>query len=418
MLLGIIADDLTGASDIAGFVAQAGLDVIQYAGLPEGEAAGECDCAVVSLKSRSVPAPEAVRDSLAALDWLRRQGCGRFYFKYCSTFDSTPQGNIGPVADALLDALGAGITVLCPSLPVNGRTVKDGVLYVNGTPLADSPMRTHPLNPMTESFLPLLMDAQSGRKTAVIDSGVVRSGPEAVRSRLGALAAEGFGYAVVDAETDEDLDILSRALRDEPLLTGGSGLGGAVAARLAEERRGDRAGKAADCPNAGKTVALSGSCSKMTNAQTARYREHAPEFRVDVARCLENPGEYADEAARWAANAAGGPAPLINATVNPEELREIQQRHGGARAAEAVEEFFRRLAPELAKCGFVNFIIAGGETSGAVSLSLGVRAFRIGRQIAPGVSWVRAIDRPLWLAMKSGNFGDENFFLVAQEMIQ
>ena len=403
MLLGIIADDLTGASDIAGFVAKSGFSVVQYAGIPNSPAPQHCDCAVVSLKSRSIPAQNAVDDSLAALNWLLKQNCPRIYFKYCSTFDSTPAGNIGPVTDAFLDALGLDFTILCPSLPINGRTVKNGSLYVDNVPLADSHMRHHPLNPMTDSFLPRLMDAQAKGKTGVIDIAAVAKGPNAVRDRMRELAAQNFRYAVADAETDADLDILSAALRDEKLLTGGSGLGGAVAARLVEHHPESFARQAVSGPPAGKTIALSGSCSKMTNAQTARYRALAPEFRVD--------------AARWANDNAGGAlAPLVNATVNPDELRDIQNRFGGAKAAEAVEDFFRKLAALLQRDGFVNFISAGGETSGAVSLALDVDAFRIGPQIAPGVSWVEAVDRPLWLAMKSGNFGDEDFFAKAQAM--
>lgn len=417
MLLGVVADDLTGASDIAGFVAASGFSVVQYAGVPSEAAPADCDCAVVSLKSRSVPAREAVRQSLAALGWLRGQGAPRIYFKYCSTFDSTPAGNIGPVTDALTDALGAGVAPLCPSLPVNGRTVRDGVLYVNGTPLAESPMRHHPLNPMTDSFLPNLMDAQSRGKTGVVDIAAVRRGAAAVRARADALERDGFRYAVLDAETDGDLTILAEAFQNAPLLTGGSGLGGAVAAALVAENPAAFAGRALPVPPPGKTIVLSGSCSKMTNAQTARYRAIAPEFRVEVARCLADADAYAAEAAQWAsANAAAAHPPLINATVNPDGLKAVQEKFGGAVAAEAVETFFSKLAVLLRRDGFANFIVAGGETSGSVSLALNVSAFRIGRRIAPGVSWVEAAGGGLWLAMKSGNFGDEDFFAKAHAM--
>ena len=425
MLLGIIADDLTGASDIAGFVAKEGLDVIQFVGVPDSGANYDCDAAVVSLKSRSVPAKDAVRDSLAAFEWLRDRGCKRFYFKYCSTFDSTPQGNIGPVTDALLDALKLDMTVVCPSLPVNGRTVRDGILYVNGTPLAETGMRHHPLNPMTDSNLVRLMEGQSRGKAGVVSLAAVDSGPQAVEERLAELRREGISYAVLDAETDSQLLVLASVLSDAPLLTGGSGLGWAVARRLASRNSSRMRSAGPAGPVAGKTIVLSGSCSEMTNRQTANYRDVAPEFKVDVAECLDNAGAYAAEAAAWVDEACEAlendgvkcNAPLINATVPPDELRTIQETYGAAEAAAAIETFFRIVAENLLEMGFVNFIVAGGETSGAVAAALGVKAFRIGPQIDPGVSWVEALDRRLGLAMKSGNFGDESFFLKAQAMI-
>ncbi|MDR2392286.1 MAG: four-carbon acid sugar kinase family protein [Planctomycetota bacterium] len=418
MLMGIIADDLTGASDIAGFVAGEGLDVIQFVGIP-GDGGIACDAAVVSLKSRSAPAPEAIRDSLAALDWLRRQGCPRFYFKYCSTFDSTPKGNIGPVADAMLDALGESLTVVCPSLPVNGRTVRDGILYVNGVPLSDTGMRNHPLTPMTDSNLLRLMEAQSRGRAGLLGVETVERGPEAVRECLSRMRGDGIRYAVLDAETDAHLEILGKALADELLLTGGSGLGRAAARRLASLHSGIAGHVRRKGPASGNTVVFSGSCSEMTNRQTAAYRKLAPEFQVEAARCLENAAVYAEEGVAWVkAHSAGKYAPMISATVPPDHLRAIQSRFGAGEAAAAVEGFFRQVAICLRQSGYVNFIVAGGETAGAVSEALGVRSFRIGPEIAPGVCWVEAVRGRLGLAMKSGNFGDESFFQKAQAMIR
>jgi uncharacterized protein YgbK (DUF1537 family) len=417
--MGIIADDLTGASDIAGFVAGEGLDVIQFVGVPgPGDGGIACDAAVVSLKSRSAPAAEAMRDSLAALNWLRQQGCRRFYFKYCSTFDSTPKGNIGPVVDAMLDALGESLTVVCPSLPVNGRTVRNGVLYVNGVPLSDTGMRNHPLNPMTDSNLIRLMEAQSRGKAGLLGVETVEKGAKAIRECLSRMRGDGIRYAVLDAETDAHLEILGKALSDEPLLTGGSGLGRAAAGCLAAShpRIAGHAGRKG--PAAGNTVVFSGSCSEMTNRQTAAYRKLAPEFRVEVDRCLENAAAYAEEGAAWVrAHSVGAYAPMINAAVPPDQLRAIQSRFGAEDAAKAIETFFKGVAIELRRSGYVNYIVAGGETAGAVSEALGVNAFRIGPEIAPGVCWVEAMRDRLGLAMKSGNFGDESFFQKAQAMI-
>ncbi len=417
--IGIIADDLTGAGDIAGFIAAEGLSVVQFAGIPRGAPPPGTDAAVISLKSRSIPADQAVEQSLAALAWLRAQGCGRFYFKYCSTFDSTPRGNIGPVADALMDALGTDFTVVCPTLPANGRTVRGGDLYVNGVLLENTGMRTHPLNPMTDSNLPRLMEAQARGRAGVVDLATVERGAEAVREKLAALRADGGRYAVLDSVTDAHLDTLAAALDSMPLLTGGSSLGAALARALRAAGAPLAGGSGGGRFGPGKTVVLSGSCSAMTNAQTAFYRERAPEFRVDAGRCLADAAAHAEEAAAWTAAEAEkagkrGPAPMVNATVPPGELADIQRRHGAAEAALAVERFFGLLAPRLREAGFDKFIIAGGETSGAVSAALGVSAFRIGTQIAPGVSWVFDTDAALALAMKSGNFGDEEFFTKAQ----
>ncbi len=415
MHIGIIADDLTGASDIAGFVAAEGLSVIQFAGIPAHDSKYEADAAVVSLKSRSVPARQAVEQSLEALKWLQERNCRVFYFKYCSTFDSTPKGNIGPVTDALMDALNTDFTVICPTLPENGRTVRDGNLYVNGVLLENTGMRRHPLNPMTDSYIPRLMEAQAKGKAGVVDLATVKSGADAVRKKCETLRKEGIRYAVTDCETNGELDTIASAMDNMPLLTGGSSLGAAVAREFRRKGFGHEAGTDGGRFGTGRAVILSGSCSAMTNSQTGFYRRHAPEFRVEIERCLGNLDAYADEAAAWTLASPGDLAPMINATVPPDALAVIQKRFGAEAAALAVEQFFALLAKRLLAAGFDKFIVAGGETSGSVSAALGVTAFRIGTQIAPGVSWVFDIDKTVALAMKSGNFGDETFFIKAQE---
>ncbi|WP_456306932.1 3-oxo-tetronate kinase [Muricoccus vinaceus] len=413
MRLGVIADDFTGATDIAGFLVANGLRTVQINGVPPAGLDVAAEAVVVSLKTRSCPVEEAVSQSLASLEWLRARGCPQFFFKYCSTFDSTPRGNIGPVTDALLDALGEDFTVICPVLPVNGRTTYCGYLFVNGVPLAESGMRDHPVTPMTDSNLMRLMDAQSRGRTGSVPSTVMDQGPDAVRAALARLKDEGFRYAVLDALNDAHLVVMGQAVAGMRLVTGGSGLadgmarawGGADAAAAAAEGK----------PAGGRAVVLSGSCSSMTNAQVAAYRGVAPSVAVDVARCLSDPG-YAEELAGWAAGQPVGLAPLIYATMEPARLREVQARFGAAEASAAVERFFGALAPRLEAAGFDRFIVAGGETSGVVTQALGIGGFHIGPQIAPGVPWVRAIGRPLSLALKSGNFGQERFFFEAQDM--
>ena len=371
----------------------------------------DADAAVISLKSRSCPVEEAVPQSLAALDWLRGQGCPQFFFKYCSTFDSTPRGNIGPVTDALLDALGEDFTVICPALPVNGRTIYNGYLFVNGVPLHESGMRHHPVTPMTDSNLMRLMDAQSRGRTGHVPGGVMDRGVAALRAALAALKAGGFRYAVLDALGDAHLTTMGEAVAGMRLVTGGSGL----ADGMTRGRGGHADAAAAGRPIGGRAVILSGSCSEMTNAQVEAYRAAAPARPVLVERCIAEEG-YAEELAGWAAaQPRDGLAPLLHATLPAEGVKAVQARFGAAEASAAVERVFGLLARRLRKAGFGRFIVAGGETSGVVTQALGIGGFHIGPQIAPGVPWVRAVGMPLSLALKSGNFGGERFFFEAQE---
>jgi uncharacterized protein YgbK (DUF1537 family) len=416
MRLGVIADDFTGATDIAGFLVANGLRAVQLNGVPPADLRVEADAVVVSLKTRSCPVPEAVSQSLAALEWLRARGCQQFFFKYCSTFDSTAQGNIGPVTDALLDALGQDFTVICPMLPVNGRTIYNGYLFVNGVPLDESGMRHHPVTPMTDANLMRLMEAQAQGKAGNVPSSVMDQGPAAVRAALAALKANGIRYAVLDALNDTHLVTMGEAVADMPLVTGGSGLADGMA--RAWTGTGTAANAAAEGkPAKGRVIVLSSSCSQMTNAQVEAYRAEAPSRIVSVERCVADAASYAAELAEWVlAQPRDGLAPLVYATTAPAELQAMQERFGAARASEAVERTFGLLAKRLEQACFDQFIVAGGETSGVVTQSLGIGGFHIGPQIAPGVPWVRAVGKPLSLALKSGNFGQERFFFDAQEL--
>lgn len=413
MKIGVIADDFTGATDIAGFLVAGGLTTTQMIGVPDADAQVDADAVVISLKSRSNPAAEAVADSLAALDWLRARGCAQIYQKYCSTFDSTAEGNIGPVADALMAAVGTDITVICPALPVNGRSVYLGHLFVGQDLLQDSGMRDHPITPMRDSSLIRLMEGQAQGRCGLVDAATVDQGPQAVRDRIAALRAEGVRYVVLDAISDAHLATLGQAVADMALVTGGSGLGYGIARAVS----GGACAQAQDAgaPLAGPAVVISGSCSVMTNRQVAAYRALAPTLDVDVDRCLTDADAYGAELAEWVLAQPQGRAPMITATAEPARLREIQAQHGTA-ASEAVERTFAAAAARLAQGGITRFIVAGGETSGSVTQALKVTGFAIGPQIAPGVPWVRAVDKPLSLALKSGNFGAETFFTDAQEV--
>ncbi|MCR9300040.1 four-carbon acid sugar kinase family protein [Vibrio fluvialis] len=415
MLLGVIADDFTGATDIAGFLVENGMRTVQLNGMPAGDTQVDADAVVISLKSRSCPANQAVSQSLAALRWLQAQGCQQFYFKYCSTFDSTEQGNIGPVTDALLAELNETFTIVCPALPVNGRTVFNGHLFVLGEPLNESGMRHHPVTPMSDSSVVRLMNRQSQGECGLVNYQVIEQGADAVVARFAELQSEGKRYAVVDAINSAHLVTLGQAAKSLKLITGGSGLAAGIAQNWADTLADQSEAKSAGLPQRAPSVVLSGSCSLMTNQQVARYQTLAPHFAVDVEACLRDE-QYVQHVFDWVTKQLDGDyAPMVYATADAEQLKAIQAQYGAAASSEAVEQFFSQLAHQLQEFGVQNFIVAGGETSGTVTQSLGVTGFHIGPQIAPGVPWVKSIDGSLSLALKSGNFGDERFFEKAQD---
>jgi uncharacterized protein YgbK (DUF1537 family) len=409
--LAAIADDFTGATDLASTLVAEGMRVVQVLGLPDEQTdIGDADAVVVALKSRTCDPGLAVRQSLTACDWLRGRGAGQIVFKYCSTFDSTARGNIGPVADALLEATGTPLALVCPAFPANGRTVYKGTLFVHDLPLAESSMKDNPLTPMRESSLIRLMEAQSGHRCGLIPWQTVRAGEEAVRARVAELAAAGHRYAVADALTDDDLRLLGAAARDHGLVTGGSG----IATGLPGNLRGAGRIGAADAPSlpraAGRALVLAGSCSTATREQIAQVRNIWPIRKIDVDAAAAGRDEVA-AAVAWAdAQPAESPV-LVYGSADPDEVAATQARYGAERAGALVEDTLGGIARLLHGKGFDRIIVAGGETSGAVVTALGAAALRIGPQIAPGVPWCEAMGAtPLALALKSGNFGSETFF--------
>jgi 3-dehydrotetronate 4-kinase len=419
-ILGCIADDFTGGTDLAGMLVKHGMRTVQMIGVPQAESCpAAVDAVVIALKSRTNPAPEAVRESLAALRWLQEAGCKQFYFKYCSTFDSTPQGNIGPVAEALMDALGADFTIACPAFPANRRTIYQGYLFVGDVLLNESGMRYHPLTPMTDANLVRVLQAQVRRRVGLVDYGTVSQGSGAIGERFAALRKEGYGFAVVDALSNQDLTEIGAACAGLPLVTAGSGL--AVGLPENFRRKGMLAGNvAADALPAtgGLRAVIAGSCSAATQGQVARMRERHPAFQVDPVK-LAGGSDVAGAALDWAASRIGREPVLIYATSTPEAVKAVQAQLGAGRAGELVEEALAAVARGLVELGVGQMIVAGGETSGAVVKALGVKGLRIGPEIDPGVPWTVALqaegtrERPLALALKSGNFGTPDFFLKA-----
>jgi uncharacterized protein YgbK (DUF1537 family) len=413
LLLGSIADDFTGATDLANTLVRQGMRTVQLIDVPEpGIAPPDADAIVVALKSRTIAAKEAVTQSLAALRWLQRAGAKQILFKYCSTFDSTDAGNIGPVADALLEALGGDFTVFCPAFPENGRTIYKGYLFVGDVLLSESGMRDHPLTPMRDSSLVRVLQRQTPGKVGLVPFATVSRGAAAITSTFAALRAEGVRHAVLDAVTDADLLALGAAIANLPLVTGGSG----IALGLPENFR--RAGllkpitsAAVLDPVRGAELVISGSCSTATLAQVAAMRQHRPVFDIDPL-CLAAGEDLAASAVAWAVDHMMDGPILVSASAPPERVREAQEKLGRERAGALVETALAEVARRLVERGVRRLVVAGGETAGAVVKALGVKGLRIGPQIDPGVPWTASLGEPrLALALKSGNFGASDFFL-------
>jgi len=414
-LLGCIADDFTGATDLANNLVRAGMRAIQTIGVPDRDLAGDAEAVVVALKSRTIPAREAVAQSLDALRWLKARGARQFYFKYCSTFDSTSAGNIGPVIDALLDALegaGAGFTIATPAFPDNQRAVFKGHLFVGDVLLHESGMQHHPLTPMTDSNLVRVLQAQCTRRVGSIDYRVVARGAAAIRARIGELRAHGVGIAIVDAISNHDLHAIGAAVRDMPLVTAGSGIAIALPANF-DIAPSDAAG--ALPPAHGLRAIVSGSCSAATQRQVASFvGSNLPAFRVDPLRIAAGV-DVAAEALQWATPLLADSTVLVYSTAEPADVTDIQQRLGVRQAGDMIEGMLATITRRLVERGVRQLVIAGGETAGACVQALGVAQLQIGSQIDPGVPWCHALtdvggSAAIHLALKSGNFGSDDFF--------
>jgi uncharacterized protein YgbK (DUF1537 family) len=404
MLLGCIADDFTGASDVANVLTKGGMNTVQYSGVPGRDAEAGVESGVVALKTRTAPASAAIAQSMAALAWLQRQGVRQIFFKYCSTFDSTPAGNIGPVADALADALGASHVVVCPAFPSLGRTLFNGHLFVGDRLLSESGMQNHPLTPMTDSDLRRWLRRQARSEVGYVPAAIVAQGSAAIRAALEDSPAK---LVVVDAIRDGDLLAIGSAVTDMPLLTGGSGVATGLPAIFRAR------GELADAPRrwsgiSGRAAILSGSCSNMTRAQVAYHRSKHAAFEITADAAMDE-AEIARAAVAFAF-AGSDPLPLIYSSADPETVAAAQARYGRQVVAERMERVMAKIAQGLVDGGTARLVVAGGETSGAVVEGLGIEALEVGPEIDPGVPALLAAERKLALALKSGNFGREAFF--------
>ena len=414
IVLGCIADDFTGASDLANNLVRAGMRVVQTIGVPASPLSAEVDAVVVALKSRSIAPQEAIAQSLAALAWLQAQGAGQIYFKYCSTFDSTAEGNIGPVTEALMDALGTDFTIATPAFPDNNRTVFKGYLFAGDTLLNESGMQNHPLTPMTDANLVRVLQAQTRRAVGLVDYTVVAKGAQGVEQRMQELKAAGIGIAIVDAISNDDLMRLGPALKGMPLVTAGSG----VAIGLPQNFGiAPSAQSSILPPPTGLQAVLSGSCSLATNAQVLAFiNAGLPTLAINPLRAASGI-DVAAEALAWAAPLLQAGPVLVYSTAESATIKAVQRQLGVEQAGALVEHTLAAIAKGLVALGVRQLVVAGGETSGACVQALGIAQIQIGPQIAPGVPWTYCEPQRLHIALKSGNFGGNNFFTDAFKML-
>jgi uncharacterized protein YgbK (DUF1537 family) len=409
MLIGVVADDFTGASDVANALARGGMATTQFIGVPDGRVSDTCDAGVVALKSRSIAAADAVAFSLNALNWLKSQGCRQFVFKYCSTFDSTPSGNIGPVAQAMLDALGEPFAIVCPAVPAIGRRVFMGHLFVGDRLLSESGMERHPLNPMTDPDIRRWLSRQTSLPVGLVSEPTVSLGVGATAAALSAEAGRGNRLIVVDAVDENDLRTIGAAVSASRLVTGAA----AIASALSENFRGTGAlHRRAAQPTtiSGPGLVLCGSCSRTSQQQVQTFLHDHPGLRIDPAALYSGTMTPAI-AMQWVSEHAGQ-SPIVYSTTAA-----VDDRTG--HAAENIEAFFASLGAAAVRNGTRRLVVGGGETSGAVVTALGLKELRIGPEIDPGVPVVVAdTPTPLGLALKSGNFGGPDFFAKALALME
>ena len=413
LLLGCIADDFTGATDLANNLVRAGMRVVQTIGIPNAPLSAEVDAVVVALKSRTIAPQDAIDQSLQALQWLQGQGAQQIYFKYCSTFDSTAQGNIGPVTEALMQALQTDFTIATPAFPDNGRTVFKGYLFVGDVLLNESGMQHHPLTPMTDANLVRVMQAQCTSKVGLLTHKTIAQGATAISQEITNLKQQGVRIAIVDAVSNDDLMRLGPALKGMPLVTAGSG----VAIGLPQNFGLSPTPQASVLPKAsGLQAVVSGSCSQATNRQVAHFKATGrPTFLIDPLHLKGSWEDLVQEALAWAqGHLASGPV-LVYSTATPESVQAVQSQLGVEVAGHQVEQALAAIARGLVQQGVHQLVIAGGETSGACVQALSIEQLQIGPQIDPGVPWCHA-HTPMGgvhITLKSGNFGTDDFFSKA-----
>ena len=410
--LGCIADDFTGATDLANMLVKGGLKTIQLLGNPSKEdVVPSVDAVIIALKTRTIPVEEAIEQSLQALNWLKNAGAKQFFFKYCSTFDSTDEGNIGPVIDALMEALETQFTIACPAFPETERTIFKGHLFVGDKLLSDSPMKDHPLTPMTDSNLVSTLSRQTSQKVGLVEYKDILAGPSAIRKAFDQLQKEDVAIAVTDVLNDEHLYFLGEAVKDFKLITGGSGIALGLPSQFKSRNNHQEKTRAHSLPKVlGKELVLSGSCSEMTLAQVDEFSKRYSTLKLNPIELAENNSALAN-AVDWVIQAKGEEPILVYASAPPDAVKQAQKKLGRDLASSTVENALAKIALAAVQNGFRRIVVAGGETAGAVVSNLGIKGIMIGEQIDPGVpTTVSIADPSIGLVLKSGNFGSADFF--------
>ena len=410
--LGCIADDFTGATDLANMLVKGGLKTIQLLGNPSKEdVVPSVDAVIIALKTRTIPVEEAIEQSLQALNWLKNAGAKQFFFKYCSTFDSTDDGNIGPVIDALMEALETQFTIACPAFPETERTIFKGHLFVGDKLLSDSPMKDHPLTPMTDSNLVSTLSRQTSQKVGLVEYKDILAGPSAIRKAFDQLQKEDVAIAVTDVLNDEHLYFLGEAVKDFKLITGGSGIALGLPSQFKSRNNHQEETRAHSLPKVlGKELVLSGSCSEMTLAQVDEFSKRYSTLKLNPIELAENNSALAN-AVDWVIQAKGEEPILVYASAPPDAVKQAQKKLGRDLASSTVENALAKIALAAVQNGFRRIVVAGGETAGAVVSNLGIKGIMIGEQIDPGVPTTVSIGDPsIGLVLKSGNFGSADFF--------
>ena len=417
--LGCIADDFTGATDLANMLVKGGLKTIQLLGNPSKEdVVPSVDAVIIALKTRTIPVEEAIEQSLQALNWLKNAGAKQFFFKYCSTFDSTDEGNIGPVIDALMEALETQFTIACPAFPETERTIFKGHLFVGDKLLSDSPMKDHPLTPMTDSNLVSTLSRQTSQKVGLVEYKDILAGPSAIRKAFDQLQKEDVAIAVTDVLNDEHLYFLGEAVKDFKLITGGSGIALGLPSQLKSRNNHEEKITVHKLPKVlGKELILSGSCSEMTLAQVKEFSKKYRTLKLNPIELAESNSSL-NNAVNWVIQAKGEEPILVYASAPPNAVNEAQKRLGRDLASSIVENALAKIASVAVQNGFRRIVVAGGETAGAVVSNLGIKGIMIGQQIDPGVPTTVSIGNPsIGLVLKSGNFGSADFFEKALKVM-
>lgn len=420
--LGCIADDFTGATDLASNLVQGGMKVVQTIGIHDAPLRDDVDAVVVALKTRTLPADEAVRQSLEALAWLKQQGAEQIYFKYCSTFDSLYEGerrgNIGPVTEALMVALGTDFTVATPAFPDNLRSVFKGHLFVGDVLLAESGMRNHPLTPMTDSNLVRVMQAQCEGKVGLLDYSVVVRGTDAVKDQLNAMRSDGVGIAMLDALSNHDLKILGKAVAGLPLVTAGSGLAIGLADNFSKLARTEDLRFPS---KRGFSAVISGSCSAATVAQVQHFIDAGFDALAINPRDIAAGHDVVSQVLDWASSRLCESPVLIYSSAETASVKLVQAQFGVTQAGELIEKTLAAVSAGLVALGVAQLVIAGGETSGACVQALGISSLVVGPAVAPGVPWCHATVKegklPIHVLLKSGNFGAPDLFSQAFKLL-